>query len=304
MAALLEAKAAAADLKDWPRAYLLLETECLEDMLRQQPDAPDHPSATQAISAIAPCLSMRWQWEDSDYHVHRTAGPLLIEVSKGSPLIETYLDEWCAHDVGVWLRSSASLDELQAHLRSLTWVELPGELRSRFRLQETSALLSVLRALDRERAGMLLGPIEEVVWRENAGPAFRWWQFRNESPTPARSETTPWFSFTAAEMGGISLGMSEYMLHWQTALTMEQEGSDRESARARVRGWLNDAHALGYSRQEDVAALLDVFRHPDYPGQQQPLQQTFADTRLEPGARLRRAMDILESLEEGTHDQS
>jgi len=304
MAALLESQAAAADLKDWPRAFLLLETECLEDMLRGLPDAPDQPSAIQAISAIAPCLSMRWQWEDTDYHAHRTAGPLLIEVPKGSPLIQAYLDEWSTHDVGLWLRSSASLDHVHAHLRSLTWVELPGELRSRFRLQETSAALSVLRALTPERAGMLLGPIKQVLWRENAGPAFRWWRFENDSPSSARSGTTPWFTFTASEMSSISLGMSEYMLHWQTALTMEQKGADHEGARARVRGWLNDAHALGYSRQEDVAALMDMFRHPAYPAQQQHLMQILAQTRLTPSARLRQGMDMLESVEEGKNDQS
>ena len=206
--------------------------------------------------------------------------------------------------MGLWLRSDAGLDELHAHLRSLTWVELPGAVSSRFRLQETSAALSVLRALTPERAGMLLGPIRQVLWRENAGPAFRWWRFENGSPASSLSGTEPWFSFTASEMRAVSLGMSEYMLHWQAALTMAQDGNDLETARARVRGWLAEAQALGYARHDEVAALMEVFRHQHFPGQQQLLMQTLTETRLEPSARLRQSMDVLESLEERTNDQS
>lgn len=304
MPALLEAKAAAAELKGWSRTYLLLETECLEDMLRQQPDAPDHPSAFQAIRKIAPCLPMRWQWEDTDYHVHKTVGPLLIDVPKGSPLIQAYLDEWCAHDVGVWLRSSAGLDEVHAHLRSLTWVELPAELPSRFRLQETSALQSVLRALPSERANLLLGPIEQVLWRENAGPAFRWWRFDNASPTSGCTEITPWFSFTAWEAGDIDAGLSAYMLRWQTALTMAQDGSDHDTAQARVHRWLADGNVWGYARQKDLAALMEIFRHPEFPSQQRPLTRILTEDGPAPSARLRRCMDMLETPEEATHEQS
>jgi hypothetical protein len=190
--------------------YLLLETEAVEKYLRDQvlaakrkeiadretaeePTDPDNLEDPEEWNPIVLAdeivkrdgkAAPHWVWRETIYDEYATTGPMLVQIQADSPLCDVFLKEWSASDGVVVIKTAAPLEDVLGHLRAILFVYLPDNSLGRFRLQETLALAYVLRSLSADRADSLLGPLQELVWRERmrgietGEPAkFQWWRY-------------------------------------------------------------------------------------------------------------------------------
>lgn len=269
--------------------YLLLESEALEDYLRILPDAPDRPSACDSVKQLDYCVFARWVWSGTEYERHETRGPLLVQYGLDSPLPEVFRDEWAAHDAGLLLTSEAPMDEVLDHLRRILFIQLPDGIRARFRIQEPLALTSVLQALSPERAAVLLGPLQEIVWRENTGPTYQWWRYRRS----AACSGIAGFGFSQAEMLAIDAGLAEHFLRTQTALTERLVHQTYDDPRQQVLDWISQLESWGWHEREDIVTGLDIFRHPRFPQYSEILFAILRNSERAVSVRIASAQDHL-----------
>lgn len=270
--------------------YLLLESEALEDYLRARPGAADQPSAHAEVRDIDYCTFARWVWSGTEYEPYAARGPLLVRCEGRSPLLDVFRNEWAAHDVGLMIRTPAGMDEVLTHLRGILFVELAGDGPARFRLQEPLALASVLRALAPQRAAALLGPLQELVWRENNGPTHQWWRHSQDEAEGASTG----FVFTPAELAAIDAGLAERFEQTQVALTEQATHQTYENARLQVLLWMDQLKGWGYLSQGELAAALDVLRHPRFAAESNRLLSVLQDTGQSVAARLTTAQHHLD----------
>lgn len=263
--------------------YLLLESEALEDYLRTLPGAPDQPSAHDHVKKIDYCTFARWVWSDTDYEPYASRGPLLVQCEAGSPLLEAFQDEWAAHDAGLMILSAADMNAVLAHLRRILFVQLAGDGPARFRLQEPLALASVLQALAPHRAATLLGPLHEVVWRENTGSAHQWWRY---SHAENMDDEATEFLFTPAELAAIDAGLGERFVQAQIALTEQLNSPLYENPERQVRFWISQLNEWGYHERSEVADALDLFRHARFVANAESLVDILQNSELTTATRI------------------
>ena len=165
--------------------FLLLDTKALEDWACP-PLAPDDsefshaPSVTELVLAVDGLALRRWIWEDSASHDYRERGPLLVQVHERFSLPAHFLADWAPVNGGIAIRSDASLEAIHQHFMRLAFITLPDGSLARFSF-DARKLSGWLRALDENRLSQWLGPIDGLLWRENAGPAHQWYQVDNAS---------------------------------------------------------------------------------------------------------------------------
>ena len=263
--------------------YLLLESEALEDYLRTLPDAPDQLSAHDHVKKIDYCTFARWVWSDTDYEAYESRGPLLVQCEVGSPLVGVFQEEWAAHDAGLMIRSAAGMNEVLAHLRRILFVQLAGDGPARFRLQEPLALASVLQALAPHRAAALLGPLHEVVWRENTGPTYQWWRYSHAEDMDGEASD---FLFMPTELAAIDAGLAERFVQAQVALTEQLNNPIYENPERQVRFWISQLNEWGYLERSEVADALDIFRHPRFVANAESLVDTLQNTEMTTATRI------------------
>ncbi|MBN3838533.1 DUF4123 domain-containing protein [Burkholderia sp. Ac-20349] len=276
-------------------AYLLLESELLDEWLLGQPEMREERTISHAVRELDYTCTQRWVWRGTEYDEHETRGPLLVQYQPGSVLTNTFADVWPPTGGAVYLTSTEPIEAVLAHLRSILFVYMPNGNKARFRLQETAALDSVLRALTPQRAATLLGPVQQLIWRENLGPEFQWWGY-NQSGGGELIQGD--FQFSDAEMAAIDEGLGDHQLRKQTALTQRVPHSFRDSARQQTRIWLEQLHLWGFREPHHLEAAMEVFRHPAYYVHTKAVVALLGDTDLAPGARANRALNHL--MIEGT----
>lgn len=275
--------------------YLLLETKTFEEWLARQPDVPERHVIIDFVRNVDYATSLRWVWRDTDYDEHYANGPVLVQYQSNSPLTKLFVDPWAATGGAVCLASPRPIDEVVAQLREILFVSMPNGNKARFRLQETTALASVLRALEAHRASALLGPIQELIWRENFGPEYQRWCYRQaDGAQPIQGR----FQFSHAEMALIDMGLSDCHLKRQAALTLLAPHSYRDSARQQTRVWIEQLRHWGFVDFHDLDRALDAFRHPAYSHFALAVLALLQDAALTPGARCSRALNLLTT--EGT----
>ncbi|WP_236186219.1 DUF4123 domain-containing protein [Pseudomonas protegens] len=270
--------------------YLLLESAVLEEWLMQQPDSPEQPNISAFVRQVDYATILRWIWNDTEYDKHHADGPLLVQYQPGSPLPALFTEAWAPTGGAVLITSLRPIDEVVAQLRAALFVLMPDGKKARFRLQETDALSSVLQAIEPHRAAQLLGPVQEMIWRENHGPEHQWWRYRQSGgPYPVQGG----FQFHHAEMTAIDAGLNEYHLRKQTALTQLAPHSFRDSARQQTQVWLEQLRHWGFAEFHHLDLALDAFRHPSYTQRASAVVALLQDATLTPGARSSRALNLL-----------
>ncbi|WP_312994244.1 DUF4123 domain-containing protein [Achromobacter animicus] len=270
--------------------FLLLETEILDEWLARQPDSPECSTICDFVRKVDYATSLRWVWSDTEYDSHHTNGPFLVQYQPDSRLSERFVDAWACTGGAIFLASSRSIDEIAAQLRSVLFVLMPNGNKARFRLQETTALASVLQALEPYRAAALLGPIQELTWRENLGPEHQWWSYRQpDGPWPVQGG----FQFNHSEMTAIDAGLTDQHLRRHIAITRQAPHSFRDDPRQQTGVWMDHLKSWGFKEFSDLDAGLDVFRHPAYRRCSATVLALLQDTVLTPGARAVRAMNHL-----------
>lgn len=276
--------------------YLLLETEMLEDHLREQPDVPDSASLYDEVKKLDFACTARWIWAETAYASVKERGPLLLQVSSDSPALERFSTLWSKHDGGVLFTSVAAIEDIESHLRSLLFVYLDDGAKARFRLQEVEALQSLLQSLDHERRQLLLGPFDRLIWRENLGIAWQWWTCQGSGkPELARKDASVWFRFQPHELVAIDTGVADLFLRAQTTHTAKELQCAAADARIQTRYWLKLAKEWGFETRQEKTALLDLLRRPGFSDHENPLFALLEGNALRPGARLTRAYDYLEN---------
>ncbi|MGW9064379.1 DUF4123 domain-containing protein [Achromobacter animicus] len=270
--------------------FLLLETEILDEWLMRQPDSPERTTISDFVRKVDYATSLRWVWSDTEYDSHHTNGPILVQYQSDSRLLEHFMDPWASTGGAVFLASSRPIDEVVAQLRAVLFVLMPNGNKARFRLQETTALASVLRALEPYRAAALLGPIQELIWRENLGPEHQWWCYRQpDGPCPVQGG----FQFNHSEMTAIDAGLTDQHLRRHIAITRQAPHSFRDDPRQQTGVWMDHLRSWGFKELSHLDAALDAFRHPAYRRCAATVVALLQDTALTPGARAARAMNHL-----------
>ncbi|WP_321872025.1 DUF4123 domain-containing protein [Paraburkholderia tropica] len=273
------------------QSYLLLETGIIEDYLRVQANAVDSPSILTAVKQIDFATLTGWVWAETEYASHAQRGPLLVQMEEDSPLPAAFRDGWAPSDGGVFITSRASIDKVLAQLRSILFVYLPDGDRARFRLQETAALSSVLRALAPLRVAQLLGPISQLLWLEDIAPTqYQWWSITQQQVGDiARAP----FQFTHAEMSAIDHYLAEHRLSRQVALTRMARHSHQGDPHQQTVEWMTQLQQWGFQRHSDVSAGLDIFRHAGFSTNAPAITQALSSIDLTPGARITQAANLL-----------
>lgn len=270
--------------------FLLLETEILDEWLVRQPDSPERATISDFVRNVDYATSLRWVWSGTEYDNHHMNGPILLQYQSDSRLSNLFMDPWACTGGAVFLASPRPIDEIAAQLRSVLFVLMPNGNKARFRLQETTALASVLRALEPGRAAALLGPIQELIWRENLGPEHQWWCYRQpDGPYPVQGV----FQFNHSEMSAIDAGLTDQHLRRHIAITRHVPHSFRDDPRQQTGVWIDHLKSWGFKEFSHLDAALDVFRHPAYRRCAATVVALLQDTALTPGARAVRAMNHL-----------
>lgn len=270
--------------------FLLLETEILDEWLVRQPDSPERATIGDFVRKVDYATSLRWVWGDTEYDNHHADGPVLVQYQSDSRLAGFFMDPWASTGGAVFLASSRSIDEVIAQLRAVLFVLMPNGNKARFRIQETTALASVLRALAPFRAAALLGPIQELIWRESLGPAHQWWRYRQpDGPHPVQGG----FQFDHAEMSAIDAGLTDQHLHKHIAITRQAPHSFRDDPRQQTRVWMEQLNSWGFKEFSHLDSALDAFRHPAYRRCAAKVIEFLEDPAMTPGARAARALNYL-----------
>ncbi|WGJ89526.1 DUF4123 domain-containing protein [Achromobacter mucicolens] len=270
--------------------FLLLETEILDEWLVRQPDSPERAAIGDFVRKVDYATSLRWVWGDTEYDNHHADGPVLVQYQSDSRLSGFFIDPWASTGGAVFLASSRSIDEVIAQLRAVLFVLMPNGNKARFRIQETTALASVLRALAPFRAAALLGPIQELIWRESLGPAHQWWRYRQpDGPHPVQGG----FQFNHAEMSAIDAGLTDQHLLKHIAITRQAPHSFRDDPRQQTRVWMEQLNSWGFKEFSHLDSALDAFRHPAYRRCAAKVIEFLEDPAMTPGARAARALNYL-----------
>ncbi|WP_312438350.1 DUF4123 domain-containing protein [Achromobacter sp.] len=271
-------------------AFLLLETETLDEWLVRRPDSPERSTIGDFVRKVDYATSLRWVWSDTEYDSHDANGPVLVQYQSDSRLSEFFMDPWASMGGAVFLASSRPINEVVAQLRSILFVRMPNGNKARFRLQETTALASVLQALEPYRAAALLGPIQELIWRENLGPEHQWWRYRQaDGPCPVQGG----FQFNHSEMTAIDAGLTDQHFRRHVEITRQAPHSFHDDPRQQTRVWMDHLKSWGFQEFSHLDAALDAFRHPAYRQCAATVVALLQDTALTPGARAARAMNHL-----------
>lgn len=270
--------------------YLLLESEVLEEWLMQQPDAPEQPSIADFVRTVDYATSRHWVWSETEYDQYRSDGPLLVQYHPGSDLPALFLDQWAAIGGAVFMASARPIDDVLAQLREVLFVLMPNGNKARWRLQETAALASILGTLEPHRAAALLGPVQELIWRENFGPVHQWWRYQHaHGPLPVQGG----FQFSHGEMTAIDTGLGEHHLRKNIALTQQAPHSFYDSARRQTLIWLDQLKRWGFEEIQHLDSALEAFRHPAYSKRADVVITLLQDPSLTPGARATQALNHL-----------
>ncbi|NBA95900.1 DUF4123 domain-containing protein [Pseudomonas sp. R5(2019)] len=279
------------EVEDESRAtWLLLESEVLEEWLCQQPDAVEKPSIASEVRKTDYACSLSWVWSETEYDGHERRGPLLVRYYPGSALAARFQHDWSETDGAVSIASQSPPEQVLAHLRAILFVFMPNGNRARFRLQDTAALASVLHALSPYRAATLLGPLEQLQWRENLGPAHQWWRYvQPHGPHPVQGE----FQFTDSEMALIDAGQMDHHLRKQVALTQQAPHSFHDDARIQTKVWLRQLRQWGIQARPHLDIGLEVFRHPSFRTRAMAVIAILEAAHLSPGARVTQALNHL-----------
>lgn len=270
--------------------YLLLESEILDEWLLAQPNTPEEHTIADTVRSLDFTSTQRWVWRETEYHDYDTRGPMLVQYGPGSTLASTFVDVWSPAGGAVLLVTPEPIETVLAHLREILFVHMPDGKKARFRLQETVALASVLRALAPHRAGTLLGPVQELLWRENLGPDHQWWRYHQSA---GAYQLQGGFQFSDPEMAAIDAGLADHLLRKQTALTQRAPHSFRDSARQQTRIWLEQLYQWGFQEPHHLETAMEVFRHPAYRAHAHAVVALLGDANLTPGARATRALNHL-----------
>ncbi len=185
--------------------YLLLDSLALSDYLFEPAEAdsdtlPPTPDIREAISKIDPFTSMEWVWEDTLLDDQEEYGPILVSFDNDSPLIEYFDKNWSSENLGILFTSKEKPEPCLLHLQSLIMVTLPSGSQSRFSLQLPLNLTNILFALDLERSELLLGPIQQIIWKDKRSEKGYWLYRKNHHPNMIERNEMPWFEFSHAEM--------------------------------------------------------------------------------------------------------
>lgn len=271
--------------------YLLLETELIEQWLQSQPNVQGAPSLIDQLRRVDYACTRRWLWADTLFHQHQTRGPLLVQFQGASMLPHLFHEHWWRADGALMIRTTASIEQVLAHLRSILFIQMPDGNPVRFRLQETAALAMVIGALQPERAAMLLGPLEELYWCDNSSVPPQCWRFRK----PEGPSFDEGFQLSAAELNSINSALDTRYLQRQVALTSQAPHGFTEDAQKQTQLWLEQLVLWGFSEPRHLDLALDALRHPEHAAHADHITRMLEESCRSPGARAAHALNYLKS---------
>lgn len=209
-------------------AYIPLKDDDLE--------IPDVKDFTQIIKEQDGYVKFHWLWEDTDWNEHYRQGPCLVEMEPESGLIDFFAETLAVEGFGVLLQTSKSTSTLIEHLKSLLRVRVHGKGLVYFKMNNPRTLASYIDVLEEEKLSQLLGPISNMIWRQNIGAKFQWMNFTSQHQYKPQSNKMGWFIWSAEEIKQI----------------------DRDELLLFRKGLLNDAlhyRAIGYFERQPTMAL-------------------------------------------------
>ncbi|CAD5110607.1 DUF4123 domain-containing protein [Zestomonas carbonaria] len=277
-----------------PRTYLLLITKVLEDWAyRPVPEEgelvpPEAPGVMDLVRAVESFPRRCWIWKGGPLDDVHERGPLLVEATDSPALLDHALTAWAPTGGVLFIGSAAERDELCRHLGSLVRIRLPDQGEATLNLRP-DLLSAWLRALDDDHRHAWLGPMTQLLWRINWGPAHGWCQL--DQPVPGLAQrTTGWLELRPHELAAFDTNTRE---HFVTSLAHELITLPSHSSRAlgEVREWvrqqLREASTLNI--QADADARRYILLLARYPGllDTPQAQALINDLSESPPARLR-----------------
>ncbi|WP_223671353.1 DUF4123 domain-containing protein [Kangiella shandongensis] len=173
-------------------AYVPLKDDDLEI-----PEVKDFPQIIKEQDRYVKC---HWLWEDTDWNEHYRQGPCLVEIEPESALVDFFAETLAVEGFGVLLQTANSTNELIEHLRSLLRVRVQGKGLVYFKINNPRTLASYVDTLAEEKLAQLLGPISNVIWRQNVGAKHQWMNYKNSHRYEPEQKNMGWFIWSAEEI--------------------------------------------------------------------------------------------------------
>lgn len=269
--------------------YLLLETEFFED-------------AWSDVCDIDFGTSKRWVWSDTFLDEHETDGPLLVELDSNSPLIPYYIDNWSIENSAVVIKTPYSMELLIQHLQSLILIMLPDSTQAKMRLQEPRKLAGILNSMQKDTDYIaLMGPIQEIIWRENCGKQSRWLGALNEQTHEPKhtKDDMFWFQFQQEHMDIINTNEALYFIHQLAWKISEQFDIDIKDAIEKTHQYTKEARQSGFLQDSEMEHYVSLrFDFGDF-NTDDTAKSLLVDQNYEPGGRLQQVRIHLENSSEG-----
>lgn len=231
------------------QAYLLLDSAQIDNL----------PNRLFELVGSTPYHSL---YLNTAYSALVTLSPVLVPVTPGSPLADTFTHEWRA-TAGIWLESEANEADVVQHLRSLIHARIEGDVTVFFRYYDpriTHLWLADLTPQERDR---LMGPIRLISLPESIYPdGF----IRQENPEQrtAQYAHTPWLFLTSEKLEHLSQAKQQRFAqqlidHCQRYFPRRLQGLDLAAQQQWAAACQRSAARYGYSAADEVMRWVSFF---------------------------------------------
>lgn len=224
------------------QAYLLLDSAQIDNL----------PNRLFELVGSTPYHSL---YLNTAYSALVTLSPVLVPVTPGSPLADTFTHEWSA-TTGIWLESEASEADVVQHLRSLIHARIEGDVTVFFRYYDPRITHLWLADLPPRERDWLMGPIRLISLPESIYPgAF----IRQENPEQRTAQYAhkPWLFFAQEKLGHMNQAKRQRFAqklieHCQRYFPRRLQGLDLAAQQQWAAACERSAARHGYSAADEV----------------------------------------------------
>ncbi|MDZ5603148.1 DUF4123 domain-containing protein [Pseudomonas sp. RP23018S] len=172
--------------------YLLLDGAQIENLPGRLCRLDDNPIA-------------EWLYHQTPYRAVFEVGPLLVALRPHSELEATFTDHW-QHSAGLLIESTAPLQRLAEHLRSLVHARVSGDACMLFRYYDPRIMRYWLPALSPAEKDHVLGPVSRVRLPAGEGQDEHWIVREQDRQSAQPFSTRPWLYLDEQQLQRLNQG--------------------------------------------------------------------------------------------------